>query len=1060
MLPWLRRAFDEADEARSELASRFVGVDGDGDGGTAPDPRTDGTDREVFPPLRPKRLPADRERLARLLPWLRPMLLEATLRDEEAEADEGAGETPEAPSRILGRPLVLTPALGRLLAEQDRARREFTTDAFVEFARTPLAAGIAPPTVAVAPPWTQGEDAPSKEDASSNGGGQGKGEPTLPAGAGGEAGLVLPEPWTEARTGVCHWEFSVMAEGSSRSADVTDRRVVHGTAAELLRDAQRLQIGWLRQPGDADAHPETMWKGCWDYGSLDAEPASYWKLASDGVAGDALGWPCVPGADPGGASTWEDPAPPGCSDSPLACPAAGYVGPPCEVPTHVPAVMTDVLHDLADTAAPGGQVPLPVLLGRSDRCELIEGTKECDPAVPRYFDWPFVDSDGTMQSGELASRFNLHSADDRVADVGSNEDVLLQEFMRQLLLEDPVLGQVRWGTGRSLPYLQLGNELVGTTGAPELAWLILRLCELAHRCAPDLVRIFPGLASPSNRAAPGDPEHYLTGTSAALDEVFYHLVRAATLVRVGTGDPTRFEDVLPGIGLAWTDDTDSLLSALNGVEPSPGYSVLTHSPADVFPLDFAAMVGGHVAAMKAWCAAHLAAPFHVMDFHWYNSRGHPGGFFYLHALRPLARALRLALGAWWNGGAAIPLWCTETGISSDRNPEHVGGAAVEVEAGGEHWSCFAHLGRCTQYTVGPVEPDDPMGAQAADLEFRSDPAAVAAAVAGHGPGFPTVAVEHWPAWVFTSEFEQAVQMWSRLCFLAANRVEKAWWYSNVVAETMSDGSATEFYTYGLTDDLMVSTFDVAVGCESCALTDPFTDAATPYRMRSKKRAFCALKRWNQYLGRYLCADVLLRFDGLDADHANANQGFYAVVFRIGADTDAHPFALVTWTDPQVFSACAEAAAAEPLGDCVPRRPVIFVPADPAGVVPRVVQTIPSEEEVDPAVYDPTGGTPGAWTEVDDPCLADLEELAEPEAGSPGYAGAKVWRFGPDRDLAYTPAPGILPEILGTRVGVHAFHPPVLTLLPAGELFLYDEAEGAVESLRELGSAVLNPPGCG
>ncbi|MCK6531299.1 hypothetical protein L6R50_28290, partial [Myxococcota bacterium] len=180
--------------------------------------------------------------------------------------------------------------------------------------------------------------------------------------------------------------------------------------------------------------------------------------------------------------------------------------------------------------------------------------------------------------------------------------------------------------------------------------------------------------------------------------------------------------------------------------------------------------------------------------------------------------------------------------------------------------------------------------------------------------------------------------------------------------------------------------------ESCTAESEFT--SVEYRRRSKKRAFCALKRWNQHLGRYRCARLLPRFDGLDAGGGNANQGFYAVVFRIADDSAEHPFALVTWTDPQAISACVDPTAPVPWAACAPSRPLIFVPADPLGARPRVVQTIPHEETVDPAEYDPDGTGAGGLPEIADPCLADGDVLADP-GGEPGYAGAKVWRFGPD-----------------------------------------------------------------
>ncbi|MCK6531279.1 hypothetical protein L6R50_28190 [Myxococcota bacterium] len=516
-------------------------------------------------------------------------------------------------------------------------------------------------------------------------------------------------------------------------------RTAHGTAAELLHDVELLEVGWLRQLSDADAHLETLWKGCARYTSLDATD-NRWMLASDGPP--RPGWRCTPATPPAGsADLWQFPTvevdgvdvpdPPACSSGLPTddCPPL-HAGSPCTIPEHGPRLMTEALFDLVDALAGigTGTFALPVLLARSNRGET--GVDFCDPAHFKYYDWPYVDTDGMLQDGGAAARFVLHPVDSLLAGSGANEDILLDEFMRQLLGE----ASSEWGPGTSLRYVQLGNELVGNTCPDALGWLILRLCELVQRCTPDLVRVFPGLASPSNRpldpADPVDPNAYLDRTEDSLNQVFYHIVRAALVIREEGGEPgddTRFEDIfstgISGIERAWTNDADSLVTQLNdmyyddyGASLDADFDSPSHALPATYPTDPTDPTGLHsiVQAVRLWASSHLVAPFQVMDFHWYNSRGKPGGFLYLSALTALRDRLRATLEAWWSSGETIPLWCTETGISSDRNPAHLEATKAEVVDGADTLVCYAHTQSCgiSPAVLGEKE----------DFEYRIDPA--------------------------------------------------------------------------------------------------------------------------------------------------------------------------------------------------------------------------------------------------------------------------------------------------------------------------------------------------
>ncbi|MCK6531278.1 hypothetical protein L6R50_28185 [Myxococcota bacterium] len=98
-----------------------------------------------------------------------------------------------------GRRLELTEAVVRGLEEQARAHRSFTNDVFVAFTQAPLdALGLMAWTE---PSTSEGDRHPSKESPI-------PGIRDEEAEPGGGA-ITLPDPATEPRAGVCHWEFSI-----------------------------------------------------------------------------------------------------------------------------------------------------------------------------------------------------------------------------------------------------------------------------------------------------------------------------------------------------------------------------------------------------------------------------------------------------------------------------------------------------------------------------------------------------------------------------------------------------------------------------------------------------------------------------------------------------------------------------------------------------------------------------------------------------------------------------------------------------------------------------------
>lgn len=378
VMPWLRPAFAGADLARHGGSGSFVAVE------EQSSPGGDGTrarPRSAAAPTRRRRvrLEAPEEDVARILPRLRPVLEEKAAWLADREAALRGPDTASAPAeRKVSKP-VLTEAVARLLERQARAWREFTTGSFREWTQEPLVAAAMPladgfpnvgPTKWVVCSWAP-PVLPTQESGCAGGEGA----------KGGGAGVAadVAGPWGEPRTGVCHWEVSVMADGLAGASMLAERRRVHGTAAELLRDAERLGVGWMRQLDQADAHLQTLWKGCWVYSGLDAVD-NYWRLASD----DALavlkpGWRCAPGTDAAAPSQWDPPPEPvACAALPAEdCPPPPG-GPSCALPGGAPKVLAGPLLDLGDDAlARGVAGTVPVLLGRSDRGVMGGGADPC-----------------------------------------------------------------------------------------------------------------------------------------------------------------------------------------------------------------------------------------------------------------------------------------------------------------------------------------------------------------------------------------------------------------------------------------------------------------------------------------------------------------------------------------------------------------------------------------------------------------------------------------------------------------------------------------------------------
>ncbi|MCK6529733.1 hypothetical protein L6R50_19980 [Myxococcota bacterium] len=484
----------------------------------------------------------------------------------------------------------------------------------------------------------------------------------------------LPSPpWTEdhpGHAGVGYLRFRLLVD-TAAGEDVTvldEDRATHGTQAQLLRDAQSLGAAAVRQLEDADTFLSTLWRGC---------PTA---AAGHFVIGE--GWACPP-VD---ASVWGETSP-GCADAiPTTCPA---VAASCELPGGAPPVLTEAFLQVARDPAAGSIDVLPTLFAQSNVPTAVE------------YEWRY-DAHGTGQAlgsfwlGNVDEYFDLATEQER-----AHADRLAQEFIRQLVADAGY-----WAADRPA-HVCLSNELDGTVPDEDLAWLALRASEILATCRPEVKKIFPGLASVSNVPPPGGgafadcvagaaPERsFAENARCRLDRLFFHIVRGALVAQAHDVDPAasdRFVELL-GEGIrggaaryfAWKHgegapfDGDVLGTDLEVPEAEADYAALRED-------------------LRAWSREReLMCPFDVLDFHWYNNGYKQGevSFLYIGWSRVLVETLREVMGRWWAEGEDVPIWCTETGVSSARSPEHFySKAEFGVMSMGALHDCSGHLGLC------------------------------------------------------------------------------------------------------------------------------------------------------------------------------------------------------------------------------------------------------------------------------------------------------------------------------------------------------------------------------
>lgn len=578
------------------------------------------------------------------------------------------------------------------------------------------------------------------------------------------------------------------------------------------------------------------------------------------------------------------------------------------------------------------------------------------------------------------------------ADDYRSQDALLEEMVRQAA-SNPATS---WGTGGRLPYLNLGNELDhpgSEEAAKELAWWVLRTAEMAEFCAPGVQRIFPGLHSPNAEPATGlpcgsrfsaSPDH-VQEYECALDMMFFHIIRAAMRVQEAEGTKDRFS----GARLLGSGINDAFTKLTAYIVATGSLAVVPTSPTDLKYAD-------HRDVVHDWCESlrsttPITAPFDVMDFHWYANR--PQVFLYLVAAADVVQAIRGRLSDWWSNGSDLPIWCSETGVSSHRYSTH----------------------------VEPLLPAGTMTEQDIEVRVSPDDLRTAFGSAYYDPSTGT------PGWAFTSEEEQARQVWTRLSFLLATcgsgkvlqsnctspGVEKVFWYTNqAVALNRNTLQPQKFYGYGLTHDL---------------------DDDEAYDLRDKKSAFCAMSRWNRYLDHAVDVKLLPGLDG--------RRGFYAVVFRRSTliPDSQYPYALVMWADPQAYGGPMTFGSEPPELDrggrwLVFRPPGFFIPPDATSPFPRSVATAPTRF-VDLSLT--------ANDLVCDPCLGADDEPGTCASGF--YSGRNtLLRFAPDEDLDYglVVHNGILRP--GVPLTIAKDQEVQLILLPEGGL-LYEAGERGVRA---------------
>lgn len=761
-----------------------------------------------------------------------------------------------------------------------------------------------------------------------------------------------PLPGTEdhpGHAGVGYLRFRLLVD-TAAGEDVTvldEDRATHGTQAQLLRDAQSLGAAAVRQLEDADTFLSTLWRGC------PTAAADHFAIGE--------GWACPP-VD---VSVWGETSP-GCADAiPTTCPGAAAAS--CELPGGAPPVLTEAFLQVARDPAVGSIDVLPTLFAQSNVPTAVE------------YEWRY-DAHGTGQAlgsfwlGNVDQYFDLATEHER-----AHADRLAQEFIRQLVADASY-----WAADRPA-YVCLSNELDGTVPDEDLAWLALRTSEILAACRPEVRRIFPGLASVSDVPPPGgdafadcvagaDPARsFAENARCRLDRLFFHIVRSALVAQAHDVDPAASDRFVELLG--------------EGIRGGAArYFAWKHG--EGAPFDGEVLVGTDLAApeaeadyavlredLRAWSRERgLTCPFDVLDFHWYNN-GYKRGevsFLYIGWSRLLVETLREVMGRWWAEGEVIPIWCTETGVSSARSPGHYyEKAEFGVMAAGTFQDCSGHLPVPNCVVAG-----DALLGSHETFEYRVAPAQVFDA---HSGPFD-LADRSWD-WVFVSETEQARQMCIRLSFFSGVGVDRALWHTNEAPPVKTGNEVQEFYGFGLTEDTAVET-SVRVGDATASLRE-----VTPqpvYSDRQKKPAFCAMQRWSRYLGKHRWAQVVHPLDGLDLEEDGVtrgeHRGYYAVLFALDGDSE-YPFALVVWADGQAYEGCL-AGAPEACGGT---RTLVYrarTSRDVENLSVLQVSTVPSMIE---------GGAAG--TPLLDPCSTE----ADPDAAEDSYRALPLG-FGPDVEL--------------------------------------------------------------
>ena len=782
---------------------------------------------------------------------------------------------------------------------------------------------------------------------------------------------------------------------------------VGGSDRQLLHDAELLELAFVRHPGGGDVDLSRVWGGR----DLDAEGA---------VPGEGEHpWPDLgPGLDqdiycPGLAC--------GTHDNPVLA-ASGCTRDPSEEPgpTGVPVMKLSRaagLVERAETVAFTPQLVARAEVNSEDVAVFGSGIS---------FEWQYRrdEEDGTT-GGKFPGIFRMGSVDDYLWNLRTyrSQDAILYEYVRRLVggVEAGADATLPWGEGQRLRHVLLGNELErpgSELNARELAWYVLRTCQFLHQCAPTVLRIFPGMKHPRRTFESSEtPCHeYFSDVpslerraTCALDATFFHIVRAALVVQVMEDAPDQFTGVLgEGIGGdAWEDLREYLEEQGYAAEEIP------NSP---LSLDY----GIHREQVRHWALwrRKLVAPFHAVDFHWYGAKAFwppgdvpepvepcddpddapvepetAGTFAYLSEAAKVVEQIRDRIDHWWANSESVGVWCTETGVASHQAKYHIDETARHRLPDPEADAVVAN----PAYYEVRVNPGKLDG-----CEFDDE-----RTLAGHFKENPT----DWPTWAFTSEREQARQVWHRLSFLYGQGVDEVAWFTNM-AEVLSDdpsgddGNAfQQFYSYGVTTDLQM-------------------EDEPKYRYRRKKPAFCALRRWNQYLGRFVRAKVL---PGLDGTH-----GYYAVVFERSPEDvrgKDYPYAVVAWADPQAYTSVKDGEEGGAYDGDMSGRPPLTLPeglrighvnATPpwlhAQVHPIEVDTVPDEEVVpglaeiavgrdslvelftdmlDACPGDEDGGFECG---VDNPCVDDSDRIDLSSDPQSYRSSNGVWVFGADKAL--------------------------------------------------------------